>query len=165
MHAVCFALKRAYQGSLSEMGPTFAKVELTPARFDLLYAVFQSMRGKIWQSRLRRVLGVTAPTVSRMVRSLERLGFVERKRWPGDSRQRNVSLTEKACACIRRVTKRLFGPGGAQHFVNAMVAGRRWWRAPSHTFCSVAALEDALNRVRIHTGDGATLAYLWHPDD
>ena len=66
----------------------------------------------MFQSRLRKELGVTAPTVSRMSKSLAQLGLVTRKRERyGDRRQVTITLTKKAFALLRRVRKRVIEPG------------------------------------------------------
>jgi DNA-binding MarR family transcriptional regulator len=79
MHVVMFGINRAFH-KVMELGKalTFA-FELTPSRFNLMNALLVQ-GGSLRQVYLRRMLGVTAPNVSRMVSSLEKLGFVERKR-------------------------------------------------------------------------------------
>ena len=72
---------------------TFKAPHLTAARFDLLDSLASTRRGERRQSDLRRRLGVTAPTVSRMVKSLVALGYVTRTIAPEDTRQRYVTLT------------------------------------------------------------------------
>jgi DNA-binding MarR family transcriptional regulator len=52
------------------------KLNVTPARFDALYALRE--RGVMMQSKLQRVLGVVRSTVSELLRDLERLGLVVR---------------------------------------------------------------------------------------
>src|SRR5258708_18459794 len=90
MHALTFALKRAHHSFLAITRRDFDGCGLTAARFDLLYVVKGKSAGPslIRQSDLRRALGVTAPTVSRMVKSLVALGFVSAKRAADDARQR-----------------------------------------------------------------------------
>ena len=118
MHALYFRLKRAFQSTVRISRPALRHYGLTPARFDLLYAIqgkhhFLRQREppSMWQSTLRRALGVTAPTVSRMVRSLEELGLVRRRRDHVDTRQRVVELTQEGYALLRRTMHRLMGSG------------------------------------------------------
>ena len=85
-----FAMKRAYHATLRLTRDVAAAYGLTPARSDMLYAIYcvpvhgPAGRGALSQAELRQRLGVSAPTVSRMVRSLETLGFVSRRRSSGD---------------------------------------------------------------------------------
>jgi DNA-binding MarR family transcriptional regulator len=116
MHCVLFALKRADQCSRALQRRLLNPYSITPARYDLLFVIFQRHvhRGtpSMFQSRLRKELGVTAPTVSRMSKSLAQLGLVTRKRERyGDRRQVTITLTKKAFALLRRVRKRVIEPG------------------------------------------------------
>jgi DNA-binding MarR family transcriptional regulator len=104
MHAILFGVKRAFLSSvwitrrwLREIHPG-----MTAARYDMMYAIAGAPREErellkrrdgLWQSELRRQLGVSSAVVSRMVRSLEALGWVERGRPVHDTRQRSVALT------------------------------------------------------------------------
>jgi len=60
----------------------------------MLYAIDRHRDSLLWQSHLRRLLGVTAATISRMVRSLEALGYITRARNDYDRRQINIRITE-----------------------------------------------------------------------
>ena len=102
MNAIFFGLKRAYHGSLRITRRALARLGLTAARFDLLYAVNESGGRRMLQRDLRRALGVSPPTVSRMVDSLEALGWVQRERCCVDGRMRFVRLTEAGRRCIRK---------------------------------------------------------------
>jgi len=98
-----FALKRSFHAVLRVSRDVASAFGLTPARADMLYAIFRvpvadymgaAGRGAITQRDLRRELGVSAPTVSRMVRSLEALGFVRRTPSIHDRRTLDVCLTD-----------------------------------------------------------------------
>jgi DNA-binding MarR family transcriptional regulator len=141
---------------------------LTAARFDMMYALMRRGRDAAGQttrqSELRRTLGVSAPVVARMLRSLEALGWVSRKRpGYGDLRQRDVSLTEAGLECIRtaarllmRASKRVLG--------EAVCFG--WPRRKSARLDHLLRLESYLNGMRGTYGDRASLWYPWeHPED
>jgi DNA-binding MarR family transcriptional regulator len=79
MNANFFGLKRAFHGTLRITRASLTKPGLTAARFDMLYALprdSQRFEQGMWQSDLRRQIGVSRPTVSRMLGSLEQLGLV-----------------------------------------------------------------------------------------
>src|SRR5580698_10099851 len=100
MDATFFNLKRAFHGTLRITRASLARLGLTAARFDLLHALpheFRKFERGMRQSSLRGQLGVSRPTVSRMLASLERLGLIARKRDLFDRRQLVVALTRRGC--------------------------------------------------------------------
>ena len=135
-------------------------------RFDMMYAL-EGERGSIHsvrQSDLRRVLGVTAGVVSRMVRALEELGLVTRqRRLREDRRQWWVTLTERGRTVIRTARRMLLR--GLRRFVFEVICfGRHkdWWVRVQ----SMDQLEGYLDQLRMHLGDRASLDYPWgRPDD
>jgi DNA-binding MarR family transcriptional regulator len=121
MNAHFFGTKRAFHAILRITRKPLRSLGLTAARYDLLYAIFGRRCGarpeKLTrrQSDLRRELGVHKSVVSRMLRSLEVIGFVARTRpTTGDKREREVRLTRSglerirdAFRCLERASKRL----------------------------------------------------------
>jgi len=163
MHAVFFGLKRAFHRSLALTRPLLARFDFTPARFDMLYAIHRFQYG-LPQSALRRILGVTAPTVSRMLRSLEDLGFVVRARpSAGDMRQRIVTLTMEGLRRVRRVIRLALNSGLLALAVDSALADR--WYDEGDSFHETDTLVSALARMRTAYRDQADLYYPWHPDD
>lgn len=157
MHAITFAIKRTFQGSLRITRPWFLKFGLTPARFDMLYALEQTERGTTLQSHLRSILGVTAPTVSRMLASLEALGFIRRIRDPYDGRMKIVELTKRGFDAIRRAIRATI-PQLAQLVVDSAFV--RSWFSPTACRAQLAALEDTLSLARRQFRDHAKLDFL-----
>jgi DNA-binding MarR family transcriptional regulator len=171
MNAHFLGTKRAFHGILRIMRKPLASFGLTAARYDMLRAIFGAIPGADadpdddcppLQSELKERLGVHRSVVSRMLRSLEQLGLVERGPVPGDRRQREVRLTmvgidrlRQAARCLARASTRLlciaicFGKGGD----------------PVERFRHMCAYEDYLDGIRKHFGDTARLLYPWHPDD
>ena len=96
MHQLAFALKRAYYANLAVARATVIRDErrpgLTPARYDLLQ--YLQRFGSRLQSDLRRVLGVAKSTLSRMLRALEKHGWIVRERLPQDRRFKRVVFVE-----------------------------------------------------------------------
>src|SRR5271155_3161454 len=115
MNEIALSVKRCHHGFLRITRRRLASVDLTAARFDMLYTVRRhgwALRRedpvKISQSDLRRALGVTATVVSRMVRALETLGLVTRHRNAyGDRRQIQVTLTKTGLQTLNRACKLL----------------------------------------------------------
>jgi DNA-binding MarR family transcriptional regulator len=109
MEDVLFSMKRVFQGSLSVARGLLKPYGLTPARFDMMRAIAECDYGMM-QSDLRRQLGVSAPTVSRMIRSLEELGLVWRKPARFSKNGKRVHLTEIGSALVFRALAELGAP-------------------------------------------------------
>ena len=162
MDAIFFGLKRAHHGSLRFGRAATNEYGLTPARFDLLFAL-KARRDEyplpMTQHELRGILGVSAPTVSRMLRSLESLALVWRG--PRSSRSRAVALTRRGRLLIRRVAKRLVHSGVARRVADRAI--RRFRKELD--FARRGSLDEKLRAIRQYFGDVATLYYPWDPDD
>lgn len=159
MHAIFFGMKRAFHASLRVGRSVLRTPGLTPARFDMLTVIARGML----QRDVQRMLGVSAPTVSRMLRSLEERGWVVR-RICRDTRQRWIELTSLGGRVLRQARRGLIGWGYITLAIDSALVGERF-----HDFsrCLLAkdAFELALWRIRRAFGDSAELAYTWHPDD
>ena len=167
MNAIMFGTKRAFHGFLRVSRRPLVWLGLTAARFDLLSVM--AVRGRahmmwpMWQSELRKILGVTAPVVSRMVKSLEALGLVRRERVDRDRRQVSVSLTEEGRRCILRA-RHVMIRAMRRLVYGAICFGQH--RSPDARFEHMARLESYLSVLRDDFGDTAKLYYCWwHPDD
>src|ERR1700761_5974996 len=97
MQKHAFALKRAFQSTLRFFRFALKGTGLTVARYDMLFTIKRA-KGCISQKQLREILGVTRPTVSKMLDSLEELGYVRRVIHPLDRRCKDVLLTEEGRA-------------------------------------------------------------------
>ena len=161
MHAIFFGLKRAHHGALRIARRALAQLGLTAARFDLLYAVLE--REGLPQCELCQALGVSAPTVSRMVTSLEELGLVARQTTVADRRLRHVALTNAGRRCIEEAIGRFMSWGTAQLAVDTALCPKRWY---DHKLCSRVRqrLEKTLDKIRDAYGDIADLYRPWDPD-
>jgi DNA-binding MarR family transcriptional regulator len=173
VNAILFGMKRAHHGALNFMRPLLTHLGLTAARFDLLYALPQrvgSYNG-LRQSTLRRRLGVSRPTVSRMLASLEELGLVRREREERDRRQISVSLTQRGFDLIRRAKKVFMSGGLAQLAVDTalvaevdgqIVGSRR--QTKSRCLLANETMGGLLRKIRYTFGDFAKLSYPLQPD-
>lgn len=163
MNAIFFGAKRAFHGALRITRQPLARMGLTAARFDMLTAIWRRPFG-VRQASLRRALGVSAPTVSRMLRSLEELGLVKRDRALEDRRQLYVTLTAAGRTSIRRATRSFVWSGAAQLAVDCGLTGTRF-HDESACMTAMAEAEWVLRRLSSAFRDIATLDYPWHPDD
>lgn len=162
MHCVFFGLKRAYYATLGLTRRTLHKMGLTAARMDVLYLLQKTRRGPTPQSALWRTLGVCPSVISRMLKRLEELGYVERAVDPYDKRERLVSLTIKGRARIRRAIRLFIQWGYAQLALHSALEPVLWhsrWR----THVAVSRALEFLRLVRVGFGDGASLVV--YPND
>jgi DNA-binding MarR family transcriptional regulator len=157
MNATFFGLKRAFHGTLRVTRRGLARLGLTAARFDLLYVVLTGGTAML-QRDLREALGVSAPTVSRMLASLEELGLLRREPLEGDRRHRSITLTKEGRRCIQRAIRHFVRSGYAQLALESALCPFAWWNSGA---CEQAtrACDDMLLRFREAYGDGATTDY------
>ena len=169
VNAITFGTKRAFHGFVRVTRKQLAEMGLTAARFDLLSVLVISRRGELCppgvrQSQIRRMLGVTAPVVTRMVRALEELGLV--KRWrehDGDRRQVRVWFTEAGERCILKAHEVML-PAMSRMVYRAICFGKH--RNGDARFRHMDTLESYLGSLRRRFRDTAELYYAWgHPDD
>jgi DNA-binding MarR family transcriptional regulator len=177
--AIFFGLKRAYHGTLRVTRRMLSRIGLTAARFDLMYALphggFRAGKGTL-QSLLRRQLGVSRPTISRMLGSLEELGLVTRKPDQLDRRQVFVALTLAGRRLLRKAKRTFIESGYIQLAVDTALGAEssgtsrnRWrtnrWHDDAQCLVERDTLEGLLDKLRYEFGDFARLYYPWHPDD
>jgi DNA-binding MarR family transcriptional regulator len=173
MNAIFFASKRVFQSSVNLTRRSMQAVApgLTAARFDMMYALTRRSWDHnkfdatvVRQSELWRTLGVSPPVVARMLRSLEALGWVTRRRATrGDQRQREVTLTERGLACIREAYKEHFRI--AERIVyHAICWGKQ--RDAGARLVNISKLESYLHSLRAYCRDRAQVYfYPWgYPD-
>lgn len=109
MHHTTFSLKRAHHVTLKVLRPIAAKHDLTPARFDVLnILLLRDLHPQVmpFQAAIARALGLCRSTICKMVKALEKGGFVKRgvAMW-GDQRCQHVKLTPYGRRCLLRVLK------------------------------------------------------------
>ncbi len=142
MHALPFAFKHAHLASLKLLRKFTASEELTPARFDLLYALHVSRGRRPYQWRLAQTLGVSRATICKMVKGLCRLGFLEISATK-TRRQRRITVTRYGRKRFARVLKAV-----RRRKVEAAI--RYAWRAMEESrfeqWATVAELLEATRR-------------------
>jgi DNA-binding MarR family transcriptional regulator len=161
MHFLAFEFKRAHYTALRISRPIAAKFGLTPARFDMLYAIRYERR--VSQAEVARALGVSGVTVSRMLRRLEELGFVRRltHRLP-DRRTKHPRLTRLG----RRMLFLTLGILKTKPLQRAFMRASQWRSLTDEAFMAVDDLYSSVGAMMRRLGDRAALHYpTWHPDD
>ncbi len=157
MHPLIFGMKRMFLRSVAITRMYTGQHHLTPARFDMLVAIRRGGEG-IVQRVARGQLGVRSPTVSRMMASLEKLGYIRRWKYPPDRRHRWVELTESGRQVIDAAQSDLtYGPFG-ENVGRALVSRRPEQREPTEK--AIAAARTLFRTIRGLSGD---TALLWYP--
>ena len=162
MHQMSFKLKRCFHSALRfhrAVSQPFHR-KLTPARFDLLHTIVVS-RGSAEQSEIVKMLGVTRPTVSRMLRSLLELGWIQRKRSPRHPRAWIIFLTDLGRSLIKLAARVIF-KRALIHTIYLNFNDRSSPDPETRVFWNIQWLEQLAR----HLGDGATFEFDYgHPDD
>jgi DNA-binding MarR family transcriptional regulator len=162
MHSLFFSVKRVHHRILAFGRRYFFKpIRLTPARFDMLYAI-KGHRYGLTQRELRDILGVTAPTVSVMAASLEALGHIKRKVCSTDARHIWVKLTKRGRRIVNKAIYLAVGSGAVDMIVDCAFAVH--WYSDSR-FEELYTFDNSLRYARRYLRDVATLHYYFHPDD
>ncbi|HSY22723.1 MAG TPA: MarR family transcriptional regulator [Polyangiaceae bacterium] len=155
MHPVFFGLKRAYYATLGLTRGTLRKMGLTAARMDMLYVIHKRGRYPTQQGALWRTLGVCPSVVSRMLKRLEEMGYVERDVVTNDTRKRTVTLTTRGRARILRAIRQFIGWGYAQLALESALVPDRW-HSEWHAHVAVSRAEELLRLIRVAFGDRAS---------
>jgi DNA-binding MarR family transcriptional regulator len=165
MHTIFFGLKRAHHATLGLTRHVLKRMGLTAARFDMLFAL-KDVRIGMLQSKLRRLLGVSRTTVSRMLVSLEQLGMLTRRISSSDRRTRDVLLTPRGRSTIVSAHRAFTRSGWAQLAVDSALgtSGAYRWYREGDSIQATALVDGILRQVRRVFGDRATLVYPWEPE-
>lgn len=122
MDDVLFGVKRAHLAANWWALLRLREFGVTPARFDLMRMIYGRDFRRV-QSELRRQLGVARATISRMLRSLERLGWITREVNAYDRRTRDCVLTYEGRRVVASVMSALVWPKVIANVVDAALGG------------------------------------------
>jgi DNA-binding MarR family transcriptional regulator len=93
LHSAAIHLLRAFKARDKASG-------VNPAQLSALSVLY--FMGPLTITKLARAEGVRPPTVSRLVKDMERLGLVMREKAENDARSTHVSMTPKGTALFER---------------------------------------------------------------
>jgi|GEM_PF-1427055 len=154
MHEVMFRLKRAHLRAVEFAKPMAALFGLTPARFDVLYAIKQSSGYVLTQRQLGEALGLAPATISKIVERMEACGLVRRETREDDRRMKCVTMTSRGIDAI----------GAAIHAFLRLDQLRAAYRSihggdPPKSQAFLAIVRRSLAKIARHFGDGSHVAY------
>jgi DNA-binding MarR family transcriptional regulator len=156
MHAMFFGFKRAHWRVVGITRQLLRGIVLTPARFDMMRIIAMHGEHGVLQAKIRDLLGVSAPTVSVMLRALELLGFVKRSRFVRDARHLLVKITEVGKEQVGYAIDRLIKSGVADE-----LAGNALSRDPEVGAAEVERVRGYLRRIRQNYADPAPFEDPW----
>lgn len=163
MDAVLFAVKQAHLAAGRFGRELLGRMGLTPARFDLLVAIGHDHDPFPAQSAIRKRLGVARSTLSEMLASVEKLGWIRRSVRSTDRRTWNLALTRRGKVLLRWAYRCWINRGIVPISIDAALASRE------------PEIDSAQKRLEM-IGACLTLQstfgrdpprdlYMWHPDD
>jgi len=154
MHEVMFRLKRAHLRAVEFAKPMAALFGLTPARFDVLYAIKESSGYVLTQRQIGEALGLAPATISKIVERMEACGLVRRATPSHDRRAKCVMMTSRGVDAI----------GAAMHAFLRLDLLRAAYRRihggdPPKSQSFLAIVRRSLAKIARHFGDGSHVAY------
>ncbi len=158
MHPTFQSFKRAYWSSMrfsrAWMSLYTHEYRITPARLDMLIVIGGD---GVAQRVLRRTLDVCDSVVSRMLDSLEELGYVVRSRWPPDRRVNWLHLTESGRTILDEMTKELLHDGFTEYGVREILSANPANNAVTKR--TLARTRRFLVHIRQRVRDRSTMIY------
>jgi DNA-binding MarR family transcriptional regulator len=122
VHRVTWDAKRVFLRLVRVRRHLMDRWGLTPARFDMLFAIRCQRQRWFPQRKLRELLGVCASTISRMLDSLVALGFMRKRQVEGDRRRRELAITDHGKRTLRCMFTNIIKSGLARRVVGHLLA-------------------------------------------
>lgn len=166
MHQLFFQFKRSYWGIQNTLRRPLTKMAngITAARMDMFYALEKSAQPRE-QRLLAEKLGVVKSVVSRMLRSMERLGWIQRHKAEYDRRMWLVTVTEAGRQVFESVFAMFVKSHAMARCVFEALMGRRW-KMRDERLWRLMVLDGNVQQIRDWFGGGGTIYYPWgHPDE
>ena len=160
MHVAFFGIKRVHLRVVHITGELLRERHLTPARFDMMRIIEMYGDLGIPQAAIQHRLGVSAPTVSRMLKSLQKLGFVRLGRLARDRCCGLVTITAVGLWVVQNARENLVDNGISERLALRGLAFDREEARPA-----LATLERSLTRMRRTYGDSTPFDHPWKMQD
>lgn len=141
MHSALFNLKRAYLQSLKVPRSKLKSFNITPARFDLLLALYRNPHHECFRADLVAALGTVKSNVYRLCDAVEKMGLAKAD-WEA---WRIIKLTKEGVALVRKVL------AACAELIGDLVDACAEPPAPADD--PVERLVNALKKVRAALGD------------
>ena len=160
MHPIFQSFKRTYWASMrfsrAFMYPFSESYRITPARFDMMLVIARKPDG-MPMTVLRKVLDVCPSVVTVMVKSLVKLGYVDRTLIPHAKHAKKVTLTDLGAELLAEVTQEMLFRGLSEHVVRAVLSATPADNARTERI--LARTRRIVAHFRRRVCDGSTLVY------
>lgn len=160
MHSMFFGIKRVHLRTLHISRVLLNEKGLTPARFDMMRIIELHRAYGVTQAKIIALLGVSGATVSRMLSSLEDLGYVVREQIARDRRALTVKITKLGLERVRHAREKLVDSGRAER-----LALRAFELSPDRARAPLAMMVRFLSRIRKNLADPAPFEHPWTGQD
>lgn len=85
--------------------PILAPYELTNTQYKIMMTLYQNQDKPIRQTDIEESFSMTNPTVTGIIKNLEKKNLVKRIQNPDDKRSKLVILTDKAVSMLEEISK------------------------------------------------------------
>jgi DNA-binding MarR family transcriptional regulator len=159
MHAVFWGTHRAALCAIKVAKRMTTQFGLTPSRFHMLAAIRSEERQWFPQRGLRELLGVTAQTISRMLKSLIERGFLVKRVMEEDRRRRELAFTRAGKVRFSNAFKVIVEAGLATHVAARAVTDMGWPSTPEKRAAAIVQFKAVVDEFRYGLLDTALFDY------
>ena len=159
MHGVFWGTHRAALCAIKVAKRMTTQFGLTPSRFHMLSAIQSEQREWFPQRGLRELLGVSAQTISRMLRSLVERGFLVKRVMEADRRRRELAFTRAGKARFSNAFTVIVEAGLGRHVAGRALTDLGWPSTPEKRAAAIAQFNAVVSEFRFGLLDTALFDY------
>ena len=159
MHGVFWGTHRAALCAIKVCRRMTTQFGLTPSRFHMLSAIQSEQREWFPQRGLRELLGVTAQTISRMIKSLVQRGFLVKRVMEADRRRRELAFTRAGKARFSNAFSVIVEAGLGTHVAGRAMTDVGWPSTPEKRAAAIARFHAVATELRFGLLDTALFDY------
>lgn len=159
MHRVIWGVHRTSLCLTKVCKKMTAQFGLTPSRYHLLQAMKSERSFWFPQCALRELLGITAQTISRTIKSLVACGFLVQRVVEEDKRRRELSFTAYGRRMFRCAFGNLVKAGLATHIVGRALTDEAWPTTLAARTIAIASFDQTLSGFRLGLRDMSIFDY------
>jgi DNA-binding MarR family transcriptional regulator len=162
MHRVWWGVHRASLCAIKVCKVMAKPFGLTPSRFHMLSAIAAEKVTWFPQRGLRELLGISAQTISRMLKSLVACGFIVKRVMEADRRRRELAFTRAGKEMFLRAFGTLVEGGLATHVAGRALTDLGWPSTPAER---AAAIDKFYGLAELRFGLRDTALFDYSPEN
>ena len=159
MHRVFWGVHRTSLCAIKVAKKIMARFGLTPSRFHMLFAIKCERVAWFPQRGLRELLGISAQTISRMIKSLVACEYLVQRVVPEDRRRRVLAFTELGKEKVGRAFCDVVQAGLGAHVAGRALTDQGWPMPAALRAEQVQKFDQMLDQLRWGLNDNALFAY------